>query len=101
MKELASIDYITFTQLMNRNPPRILTYNRFHFSAISIIESIQESTLLLMKRFSPMRQASKVILTNACSGMECSFFSERMAEIFNSFPHFYLRVLDLSGNSLF
>lgn len=54
-----------------------------------------------MKRFSPMRQASKVMITNACYGVTCSYFSEQIAEIFNSFPHYYLRVLDLSGFSFF
>lgn len=30
LKEYASNDYVTFSQFMNRNPPRILIYNRFH-----------------------------------------------------------------------
>ena len=51
---------------------------------------------------SPFVVASKIILQNACTtnSIECSYVPRILSTLFSEQPHYYLRVLDLSGNQI-
>ena len=77
------------------------------------IEPISDETMEKIVAISPFRFAAKITLQNACalleiwiirvgteSPRECAYFSMDLALLFDRYPHYFLRTLDLTSKHL-